>query len=103
MCGLTQGVVDLMLCLSWLILSLTLVMEQCHSRSNAHAPKSRMHKLDCKISRQKVLLGASGSDAGGAVIIGGAFDNHNINCVYNECLFIVIQLFYSPSLCSCSK
>lgn len=61
-----------MMCLTWVVaVVLALLTEQCHSRSTVHAPKSRLHKLECKLSRQKVLLGASGSDEGGAVIIGG--------------------------------
>jgi len=43
-------------------------VQYCNSRSIAHMPRSRLHKLDCKVSRQKVL--ASSSDEGTAVVIG---------------------------------
>jgi hypothetical protein len=65
-----------------------LSVQQCASRPIAHAPRSRLHKLDCKVSRQKVL---AASEAGGtAIVIGGTV----LYCTVLYCSFLCCQAFY---------
>ena len=56
---------------SWVVLvtvMLCLMMGEGMTRSTVHAPRSRLHKLDCKVSRQKIL---NASDEGMVLVIGG--------------------------------